>query len=66
MTIEQLSKAAPLLNLAQLSRIMYGEQANPSYWSRRLLEGSPEISPGEAKQIRQALEPINQLLNDGD
>ena len=66
MTIEQLSKAAPLLNLSELARVMWGETANPSYWGRRIKEGSPEISPGEARKIREALEPISKLLNDGD
>ena len=66
MTIEQLRAAAALLNLSELARVMWGETANPSYWGRRIKEGSPEITEREAKQIRKALAPINKLLNNGD
>ena len=66
MTIEQLKAAAHLLNLSELARVMWGEQANIRYWHKRVSRGEPEISPGEAKQIRQALAPISKLLNDGD
>jgi len=64
MTIDELRKAAPLLNLAEVSRRWAGEQVNPRYWPLRLERGAPEIRPEEAKALREALEPIGKLFKE--